>query len=153
MTSTARLALWPLAAAGAGAAAAALGVGISVLVANTVDSGSAWTDLAVVLLGMMASVGLGVVVWLGFLVAAARRLFPLGERLTPVLLSAGAVLAVVVLVSVVSGAGAESSGADPLVVLVTAAVAIAVLPSAVFVLRGRTVPRPGPPPGWPLPPA
>lgn len=149
----ARLVLAPLGAAAAGVAAGLLGVGLTVALANTVDSGDAWADLAMAVLGVLVSVGLGVVVWLAALVAAARRLFARGERLAPLLLSAGGVLGLVLVAGVASSADQTLPGAGPLLVLGACVVGVVVLPPAVFWLYGTTRRRPGPPPGWPLPPA
>lgn len=153
MNRTARLALFPLVAAVAGLVAAVLSMMVVAVLVNTVESDSAWTDLGFVVLGAVVSMAVGVVVWLALLAKAARLLFPPGGRLGPVLVSAGVVLGVVILASVVVGPVDGGTGPDPFVVLVTTAVGVTVLPPVVFVLRGLTGPRPGPPPGWPLPPA
>lgn len=149
MNDTTRLALRPLGAALGGIVVAGLGIGATALIAGAVDSDSGWGDLAVVAVGTLLSVGLGVLTWLGMLVAAARRTFPPGARLAPVVQSAGAVLAFLILVSAAQSAGVGKGG-TPVVQL--AAIAVLVLPPAVFIVRGRMTPRPGPPAEWPLPP-
>lgn len=149
MNETTRAAVWPLGAALGGVLAGGIALAATVAVARGVASGDGWRGLGVVVVGGLASVGLGVLVWLSLLVAAARRLFPAGARLAPVAQSAGAVLGVVVL-----GAGWQSSGggAGPGSVMLLGALAAMVVPSVVFSLRARTVPRPAPPEEWPLPP-
>ncbi len=149
MNDTTGYVLRPLGAAIGGVVVAGIGIALTAAVANGVDSGDGWGDLAVVVLGALTSVGLGVLVWLSLLVAAARRLFPAGARLTPVVQSVGGVFGVVALAWAFERGGA--SGAAPGVV-VLAALAAFVVPPAVFALRGRTTPRPAPPTEWPLPP-
>lgn len=148
----AQLVLAPLGAAAAGVAAGLVGVGLTVALVNTADAGDGWGDLAAVVLGVLLSVGLGVVVWLAMLVAAARRLFPRGERLVPLLLSAGGVLGLVLAAAVASAADQTIPGSGPLLVLGACLIGAFVLSPAVFWLCGTTRRRPGPPPGWPLPP-
>ena len=148
LNATARLALFPLAAAAAGLVTAVLGMTVTAVVVNTVESGLAWTDLGFAILGAMLSAALGVVVWLVLLAKAARLLFPAGGRLGPVLISAAAVLGVVVLASMLVGTVGSGTGADPFVLTMATALAVLTVPSAVFVLRGLTGARPGPPPGW-----
>ena len=152
MTRNRLLLLLPLGAAAAGVLVAALGIGATVLVANAIGSSPAMTDVAVAVLGIVGSVAVGVLVWLSLLVVAARRLFQPGGRLAPVLLSAVGVLAVAVAGSIVAGATADDAGVVSAVVLAFALVGVVGIPAAVFVLRGHTTHRPGPPPGWPLPP-
>ena len=149
MNDTTRFALRPLAAAVVGIVAAGLGIALTAAVAGGVDSNDGWGDLAVVVLGVLASVGLGVLVWLSLLVAAARRLFPVGARLAPVVQSVGAVFGVVVLGWAFERVGGGGTAAG---VVALVALAVLVIPPAVFTLRGRTTPRPAPPTEWPLPP-
>lgn len=149
MNDTTRSALRPLGAAIGGIVVAGLGIALTAAVASGVDSGDGWGDLAVVVLGTLASVGLGGIVWLSMLVAAARRLFPQGARLAPVLQSVGGVFGVVVLGWAFERVGAGGSAGS---VIALTALALLVVPPLVFSLRGRTTPRPGPPPEWPLPP-
>lgn len=147
--------LWPLGAAAAGIVVAALGTGATFLVANAVGSGEGWTPVVVAVLGAFGSVAVGVLVWLSLLVVAARRLFPRGRRLTPVLVSAAIILGAVVLGAVVLGGPLVRSldaGTGSAVLLVLASLATAGAPALVFWLCARDAHRPGPPPGWPLPP-
>lgn len=149
MNDTTRFALWPLGAALGGVVVAGIGIAITAAIASGVDSGDGWGDLAVVVLGALASVGLGVLVWLSMLVAAARRLFPQGARLAPVVQSVGGVFGVVILAWAFERAGASGMAAS---VVGLAVLAVLVVPPAVFSLRGRTTPRPAPPKEWYLPP-
>lgn len=135
MNRTARVVLWPLGAAATGIGVAALGIGATFLVADAVGPGEGWTDLAVAVLGAFGSVAVGVLVWLAMLVVAARRLFPRGVRLAPVLVSAAVVLAVVVL-----GAPLVRSldaGTASTVVLVLSVLALLGAPAVVFALADR----------------
>lgn len=135
LNRTIRVVLWPLGAAATGIIVAAAGIGATFLVAQAVGSGDGWTDVAVAVLGSFGSVALGVLVWLALLVVGARRLFPRGSRLVPVLVSAVIVLAVVVL------GGPLVRSADPgtasTVVLVLAVLATLGAPAVVFLLRER----------------
>lgn len=148
MNESTRYALWPLGAAVAGVAVGGIGLALTTAVASGVDEGG-WSGFGIILLGGLASTGLGVLVWLSLLVAAARRLFPSGARLTPVVQSAGGVLGVVILGTALQNVG---GGAVPAPVIMLGALATIVVPSAVFSLRARTTPRPTPPKEWPLPP-
>ncbi|NLE70902.1 MAG: hypothetical protein GX609_02235 [Actinomycetales bacterium] len=134
-----RLVLAPLAAAGWGLLAAGVGLGLTLLAVRLTPAEEGWTDIVVGALGLIASVGLGVTVWLGLLARAAARLFSRGRRLAPVIASAAAVLALVVAWSLlaprVGDGGAPSSVAEALALL-PLVLAVAA-PSAVFAWWGR----------------
>lgn len=149
MNDTTRFALWPLGAAIAGVVVAGVGIAVTVAVASGIESDSGWGALGAAVLGGLASVGLGGIVWLSTLVAAARRLFPQGARLAPVLQSVGGVFGVVILGWAFERAGAGGSAGS---VIALTALAVLVVPPLVFSLRGRTTPRPAPPKEWYLPP-
>lgn len=149
MNDTVRLAIWPLGAAAAGVVAAGIGIAVTVAVANGIESDTGWEALGAVVMGGFVSIGLGGLVWLSMLTAGARRLFMVGERLAPVVQSVGGVFGVVVLGWAFERMGA-GGGAGSVIGL--AGLAVLVVPPLVFLLRGRTTPRPGPPPEWPLPP-
>ena len=148
MNESTRVALWPVGAALAGIVVGAIGLALTVLVANGADA-DGWGALGIAVMGGLASVGLAVLVWLSLLVAAARRLFPAGARLAPLVQSVAGVLGVVVVGVAIENAG---GGAVPAPVVLLGALAAMVVPSAVFSLCARTMPRPPPPEEWPLPP-
>lgn len=149
MSDTARFALWPLGAAIGGVLVAGIGIAATVAVASGIESDSGWGALGAVVLGGLASVGLGGLVWLSMLVAGARRLFPAGARLAPVLQSVGGVFGVILLGWAFERTGAGGAAGS---VIALAVLAVLVVPPAVFSLRGRTTPRPAPPKEWYLPP-
>lgn len=149
MNDTVRLVAWPLGGAAAGVVAAGIGIAATVAIANGIESDSGWGALGAVVLGGLASIGLGGIVWLSVLVAGARRLFPAGARLAPVIQSVGGVFGVVVLGWAFERVGAGGSAGS---VIALTALAVLVVPPLVFALRGRTTPRPAPPEEWPLPP-
>lgn len=145
MNDSTRFALGPLGAAVGGIVVAGIGLALTEAVASGAEGPG---GALVVVLSSLVAVGLGGLVWLAVLVAAARRLFPRGARLTPVLWSVSAVFGVVVLVAAFQSLGADAQ-AMPL--LVAIAIVVLVVPSVVFVLRGRMTP-PTPVKEWYLPP-
>ncbi len=149
MTRRTSLVVRPLAAAGAGVLAAGVGLGLTWLVVRGMGPDAGMADLGVAALGLLASVGLGVVVWLVGLVRVAARLFPRGRRQPPVLISALAVFVLVVawatLAASQEGAAARPD-AEELAWLAGLVLPI-VAPSVVFALWGRRHDVPGPEPG------
>lgn len=152
MPSTARLVLLPTAATAVGMAAgwlagsAVLGAREEVRDGPVTTIGEGFGDA---ILGALAGGGVGLVVLAVGLALAAGRLLPLGRRAGAVWLS---LLAVCVGPFVVGALAQALLPQVPAVAPVGGLVALG-LPAAVFWLRARSVYRPGPPPGWPLPPA
>lgn len=150
MNDTTRFALPPLGAAVGGVVVTGTGLALTTAAASGVETGEGLSlgGAAVVLLGSLAAVGLGGLVWLSMLVAAARRLFPRGARLTPVLWSVSAVFVVALLAAAFESLGAAAEGMP---VIVAVALAELLVPPALFVLLGRRMP-PTPLKEWYLPP-
>lgn len=143
VATTRHYALPPLVAAAWGVLTAAVGLGVTWLVVRGMEPGPGMADVAVAVLGLLASTGLGVAVWLALLVRAAVRLFPRGSRLAPVIVSAAVVLALVVTWSTLAsrledGGGLPSSPAEALVALPLLLALPA--PSVVYALWARRRP-------------
>ncbi len=145
MNDTTRFALGPLGAAVGGVVVTGAGLALTEAVASGAEGPG---GALVVVLGSLVAVGLGGLVWFSMLVSAARRLFPRGARLTPVLWSVGWVFGVVVLIAAFQSLGAV---VEAMPLLVAIAIVVLVVPTLVFVLRGRMAP-PTPPKEWSLPP-
>lgn len=159
MSRTRRLVLMPLLAVGIGVLVGMVGLGVTLLLAGRVDTDRAtMADLGVVVVGLVVSVGAGVVAWLVVLARASARLFPARRRLAPVVWSAAAVLGLTILWNALAGQLGAGAGPDPAAadaLLWVGGLLVLAAPSAVFVLwdrRERMGRRPGPPAGWPLPP-
>lgn len=146
MNETVRFVLGPLGAAVGGVVVAGAGLALTEAVASGAEG---LGDALVVVVGSLAAVGLGGLVWFSLLVAAARRLFPRGARLTPVLWSVGGVFGVVLLVAAFESLGPVVGATS---VIVGTAFAVLVVPSVVFPLLGRKVPPPTGLKDWYLPP-
>ncbi len=150
MNDSARFVLGPLVAAVGGVVVTGIGLALTTAAASGVETseGLSLGGAAVAVLGSLAAVGLGGLVWLSLLVAAARRLFPRGARLTPVLWSVGGVFGVALLAAAYESLGAVAEGRT---VIVAVALAELLVPPALFLLLGRTTP-PTPLKEWYLPP-
>lgn len=149
MPRTRRLVLTPLLAVALGVLVGGVGLGVTLALAGRVDTDRAtMADLGLAVLGLVVSVGVGVVTWLVVLVRGAVALFPAGRRLAPVLWSAAATFGLIVLWTVVAGllddgAGLAEDVADAL--LLVGMVLVLAAPSAVFVAWDRAGRRAGPP--------
>lgn len=151
MNDSARLVLGPLGAAVGGVVVTGIGLALTTAAASGVETGEGLSlgGAAVAVLGSLAAVGLGGLVWLSMLVAAARRLFPRGARLTPVLWSVSGVFGVALLVAAYESLGAVAEGRN---VIVAVALAELLVPPALFFLLGRRTAPPTPLKEWYLPP-
>ena len=99
-----QLVLWPLVAALLGVLAATLIMGAVLLLVQAMpESDQPWGELGQIFLGILLTVVIGVVVWVGGLARAARRLFAPGRRLGVCTWSALAILGIAVVLAVVGG--------------------------------------------------
>jgi hypothetical protein len=141
MSRRTRLVLAPLAGAAAGVVAGAVVMGLVLVLVRVLPRDSdSWADLGLLVVGMFLAVAVGVLLWVGGLVWAARRLFDVGRRLGTVMLAVSAVFVMVLAVSALAGllddgAGLPRAASGALMWL--GVVAVLATPSVVFVLRDR----------------
>lgn len=142
MPSTWRVLLWPLVASLAGAATVVLSMWAVVGLAGAQESTGRGAGILVAVVGVLFATGLSVTVWVLLLAVAARRLFPRGQRLTPLLQAVGLVLGLLAATyAFVAGSAAAISDAVgealPLTLLLVALGCALVAPSVVFLLTAR----------------
>ena len=132
MSRRTRLVLAPLAGAAAGVVVAAVVIGVVLLMVRVFPPDpDGWRDLGLIVVGMFVAVAVGVLVWVGGLAWAARRVFEPGRRL-------GAVIATVTVVFVlvlVAALAAARTLEVPVIWFVVPAVLV--VPSVVFPLWDR----------------